>query len=126
MLTIDNSCLPDFASITSLKSEIYLCDPVKNIISCCNMEGTTIWSFTDDTIIKNPKGIAVDGMGYVYVISQDLNNVIVISPDGNQSKVLLCQLDGLEYPTAIQYDRKRDRLLVANKTKKAFLFDISH
>lgn len=90
------------------------------------MEGTTIWSFKDDTIIKNPKGITVDGMGYVYVISQDLNNVIVISPDGNQSKVLLCQLDGLEYPTAIQYDRKRDRLLVANKTKKAFLFDISH
>lgn len=125
MSTIDN-CLPNFASITSLKSKIYFCDPVKNVISCCNMVGTTIWSFTDDTIIKKPQGIAVDGMGNAYVTNQDLNNVIVISPDGNQSKLLLSQSDGLENPKAIQYDRKRDRLLVANKTMKAFLFDISH
>lgn len=100
MLTIDN-CLPNFASITSLKSKIYCCDPAKNIISCCNMVGTPIWSFTDNNIIKNPKGIAVDGMSNVYVTNQDLNNVIVISPDGNQSKLLLS--DGLDNPTAIQY-----------------------
>lgn len=90
------------------------------------MDGNSIWTFKDDTVIKKPSGIAVDGMGNVYITNQDLNNVIVISPDGNQSKQLLSQSDGLNKPRAIQYDRKRNRLLVANKTEKAFLFDISH
>lgn len=120
------SNLPRQASLTSFEAKLYFCDPNKNLISCSDMEGTTIWTFKDDTLIKNPSGIAVDGMGNVYITNQGLNNVIVVSPDGNQSKLLLSQLDGLENPLAIQYDRKRNRLLVANKTKKAFLFDISH
>lgn len=90
------------------------------------MKGNNIWSFKDDTVIKNPSGIAVDGVGNIYVTNQNLNNVIIISPDGKHSRQLLSESDGLDKPRAIQYDRKQNRLLVANTTGKAFLFDISH
>lgn len=89
------------------------------------MDGTTIWSFKDGTVITNPRGIAVDDMGNVYITNGDQNNVTVISPDRTQSKQLLSQADGLKIPTAIQYDRKQNRLLVANYIEKAFVFDIS-
>ncbi|CAG2222245.1 CD91 [Mytilus edulis] len=79
-------------------------------------------------ISDNPEssGIAVDGIGNIYVTNQDLNNVIIISLDGKQRKQLLSKSGGLDKPRAIQYDRKQNRLLVANTTGKAFLFDISH
>ncbi|XP_052082944.1 uncharacterized protein LOC127720410 [Mytilus californianus] len=118
--------LPTAASLALFKSKLYFCDPEKNTISCSDMEGNSIWTFKDDRVIKNPSGIAVDGMGNVYVTNQDLNNVIIVSSDGFQSKQLLSQSDGLKNPKAIQYDRKRNLLLVANKKKEAFLFDISH
>lgn len=123
--TIQNK-LPYNAPLTSFKSKLYFCDPKLNTVSCCDMEGKNIWSFKDDTVIKNPSGIAVDGMGNAYVTNKDLNNVIVISPDGNQRRQLLSESDSLDKPKAIQYDRKRNRLLVANTSRKAFLFDISH
>ncbi|VDI50144.1 Hypothetical predicted protein [Mytilus galloprovincialis] len=90
------------------------------------MDGTTIWSFKDDTVIANPRGIAVEDMENVYITNGDQNNVTVISPDRTQSKQLLSQADGLKIPTATQYDRKQNRLLVANYVEKAFLFDISY
>ncbi|CAG2222242.1 unnamed protein product [Mytilus edulis] len=98
--------LPNYTLLTSFKSKLYIGDPDINTISCCEMDGTTIWSFKDDTVITNPRGIAVDGMGNVYITNGDQNNVTVISSDGNQSKQLLSKVDGLKIPTAIQYDRK--------------------
>ncbi|XP_071147614.1 uncharacterized protein [Mytilus edulis] len=114
------------ASLTSFESKLYVCDPKLNTVSCCDMEGNNIWSFKDDAVIKKPGGIAVDGMGNVYVTNEDMHNVIVISPDGNQTRQLLSQSDGLKKPRAIQYNRRQNRLMVANKSEKAFLFDISH
>ncbi|CAC5383434.1 unnamed protein product [Mytilus coruscus] len=122
--TIRND-LTSNSSLTSFESKIYVCDPSTYIISCCDMEGSTIWSFKDGSVIKNPRGIAVDGIGNVYVTNQDFNNVIVMSSDGNQCKQLLSQTGGLKNPRAIQYDRIRNRLLVTNMKEKAFIFDIS-
>ncbi|XP_071145095.1 uncharacterized protein [Mytilus edulis] len=118
--------VPSDVSLTSFESKIYFCDPGKKTITCCDMEGKSIWTFKDDTVIRNPSGITVDGNGNVYVSNQGLNNVIVISADGTRSKQLLSESDGLKKPKAIQYDRKRNRLLVANLKEKAFLFDISN
>ncbi|XP_052082943.1 uncharacterized protein LOC127720409 [Mytilus californianus] len=118
--------LSKYTSLTSFESKLYFCDPSTNTISCCDMEGSTIWSFKDDTVIKKPSGIAVDGMGNVYVTNKDLNNVIVISPDGLNSRQLLSESNGLKRPRAIQCNKRKNRLLVANEEAKAFLFDISH
>jgi hypothetical protein len=61
----------------------------------------------------------------VYIVGCDSNNVVVISPDGQRHRQLLCSTDGLVNPRVLDYDRSTNRLLVVYSKNPALLFDVT-
>ncbi|XP_052078274.1 uncharacterized protein LOC127716188 [Mytilus californianus] len=106
-------------------NKLYYTDRDKNSVTCSDMESQLVWTFRDETVLKDPLGITVDTCGFVYVVSHAMNSVVVLSPDGQEKKVLLTNINGLKTPCALNYDKLRNRLLVANSERTAYLFDVS-
>jgi len=96
-----------------------------DIVTCCNLHGTTQWELTDERGLCDSRGISVDNDGNVYVVGGNSNNVVVISPDGQRHRELLSSKDGLIKPRVLDYDRSTNRLLVVNNSKSAYLFDVT-
>lgn len=106
-------------------NNLYYTDSNKGVVSCSDMNGQPIWTFKDETVLKKPRGISVDIRGCVYVVSSEQNNVVVLSSNGQDKRVLLTEANGLKIPRALHYDKLKNRLLVANEKASAFLFDVS-
>jgi DNA-binding beta-propeller fold protein YncE len=96
-----------------------------NIVTCCDLHGTTQWEFKDTRVLQGPRGISIDNDGNVYVVAYSTNNVVVISPDGQRLRQLLSSKDGLSFPRVLDYDKSTNRLLVVNQNSTAFLFDVT-
>lgn len=82
-------------------------------IHCCDRNGKKIWTFKDENL-RNPRAITYDDEGHIYVTGRWSNNVIAISPDGKQSKVLLSKAEGLDCPTGLFYEKDKKRLLLCD------------
>ncbi|VDI32807.1 Hypothetical predicted protein [Mytilus galloprovincialis] len=114
-----------FGYIAVFNNKLYYTDRDENVVTCCDMAGQILWTFSDESVLNEPWGIAVDVRGFVYVVCNLMNIVVVLSPDGQDKRVLLTNIDGLKSPRVLHYDKLRDRLLVVNEETHAFLFDIS-
>jgi hypothetical protein len=71
--------------------------------ACCNRNGKQIRTFKDENL-QNPRVVTYDDEGHVYVTGRWSNNVIAISPDGRQSKVLLSKAEGLDCQTLATFN----------------------
>jgi hypothetical protein len=105
--------------------KLYYTNNNTHTVTCCDLHGTTQWEFNDNHVLRGPRGISVDNDGNVYIVGCDSNNVVVISPDGQRHRQLLCSTDGLVNPRVLDYDRSTNRLLVVNYHSTAFLFDVT-
>jgi DNA-binding beta-propeller fold protein YncE len=105
--------------------KLYYTNYFTHTVICCDLHSTTQWEFNDDCVILCPCGIAVDNNGDVYVVGCNSSNVVVISPNGQRHRQLLSSKDGLKNPPVLDYDRSTNRLLVVNKSRTAFLFDVT-
>ena len=103
-------------------NEVKCAESDKNVASCYTKDGKLSWAFSDDDIIRYPVGIAEDRNRFMYLVGQETNNVIVISPDGQYCKQILSLKDGLDKPFAVCINVSRNELLVCNFSGKAFLF----
>ncbi|XP_052062277.1 uncharacterized protein LOC127702207 [Mytilus californianus] len=113
-------------NIANHKNRLFLTNAFNNTLCCCDLFGSVIWIFNDDTM-KYPFGITTDGNGNVYLTCNDSSNVIAISSDGKHHKEILNEDDGLRRPSGICYDKLNDRLLVCDEGNgQAFLYDIKH
>ena len=111
--------------VATFRDRLYYANWVTDIVTCCDLYGTTQWEFKDEGVLTKPLGVSVDNDGNVYVVGLDSNNVVVISPDGQRHRQLLSSKDGLEQPRVLNYDKSTNRLLVVNESKSAYLFDVS-
>ncbi|XP_071120901.1 uncharacterized protein [Mytilus edulis] len=110
--------LPPFSYIEVFNDKIYFTYDGPKSIVCCDMNGGAIWTFKDENILKYPRGIALDNYGNVYVACSALHRIVVLSPDGQQNRQLLSSVDGLFKPYGIHFDRKNNRVLIRNQSKK--------
>ncbi|XP_052083316.1 uncharacterized protein LOC127720644 [Mytilus californianus] len=114
--------------IATVKDRLFLTNPSKNELYCCDLYGQFIWTFTNDQM-QLPRGITTDGNGNVYVTCQLSSNVIVVLPDGIHHIELLSWKNEnmFGYAKGIYYDKLNDCLLVSNGVNNnAFLYDIKH
>ena len=111
--------------VATLGDKLYYTSLKKHTVTCCDLQGTTQWEFKDERVLKCPLGISVDNDGNVYVVGRESINVVVISPDGQRHRQLLCSTDGLILPRVLDYEKSTNKLLVVNRGDIAFLFDVS-
>ncbi|XP_063415903.1 uncharacterized protein LOC134697549 [Mytilus trossulus] len=70
-----------------------------NAVNCYAESGQQIWEYTQD--LSGPRGHCIDTYGNIIVGDCESNSIIVISKDGQNSKVLIGEEDGLEDPMCI-------------------------
>ncbi|XP_071141808.1 tripartite motif-containing protein 2-like [Mytilus edulis] len=104
---------------------IYYTNKDRNTVSCYEILGNLKWTFKDEENMQYPQGISVDNNGNVYVVSTNTNSVVIITPDGKRCRTILSSRDGLSFPRALHFEPISNKLLVANETDFAFLFDVS-
>ncbi|XP_052087357.1 uncharacterized protein LOC127724434 isoform X2 [Mytilus californianus] len=112
------------AYIAVFGSNLYFTNKSENTVTCSDLEGNVKWIFKDESILSFPLGISLDHYGNVYVVGNKFSNVVVISPDGKRSKIILSSAEGLDCPRVLHYNRENNQLLVANQNGNAFLFDV--
>ncbi|VDI34731.1 Hypothetical predicted protein [Mytilus galloprovincialis] len=78
-------------------------DYMGNAVYCVDGSGKQIWKYTQD--LTGPRGLCKDTSGNIMVADCDSNRIIVISKDGQNSKVLIGEEEGLDSPMCICFKR---------------------
>lgn len=111
--------------IATSENKLYYTNNKNHSVTCCDMEGNIKWTFKDENVLQDPRGIAVDNVGNVYTVSNSQHALIVISADGQHNRQLLSKENGLVNSFAVAYDKIQNRICVVNYKDKGFLFDIT-
>lgn len=75
-----------------------------------------------DHNVNKPLGIDVDRYGFVYVACRNPHEIIALSQDGKESRVILSADSGVNDPFAINIDRESSLLAFSNGTTDVFSF----
>jgi hypothetical protein len=124
--TIPNTATPTYSYVVAFAEKVIYTDKTRKTIKCCLFNGTPIWQFKDEYIVRTPRGIAVDEKGYLYLIGECTSNTVIISADGQYQKQILTNENGLNKPSAVCFDKPNKQLLVANVDDgMAYIFSFS-
>ncbi|XP_063418449.1 uncharacterized protein LOC134701250 [Mytilus trossulus] len=119
------SCnLPICSYVSVFSDKIYYTNYEYSSVVCCDKNGSRVWIFEDKLVLDEPEGISIDNNGHVFVVGVKSSNVVIISNDGKHHKQLLTKDDGLRSPSAIFLDKENKKLLVANTSTSAFVYNI--
>ncbi|XP_063411174.1 uncharacterized protein LOC134694109 [Mytilus trossulus] len=120
------SCkLPWGSYVSVFNGNIYYTDCVDHSVACCDHNGSRVWTFKDNSVLKEPRGITADNEGNVFVVWEQSSTVVIISKDGKHHKEILTKGDGVLYPTAIFFDKQKKKLLVTNLESTVFLYNVA-
>ena len=109
----------------SLRDDTIKCTDWKtNTIYCYTLTGQQMWAFKDENVLRAPIGIALDKNRNVYVAGRETNNVVVLSPDGENSREIVSNSEGLNKPYSLRINIDRSELLVCNLRGPAFVFSL--
>ncbi|CAG2238552.1 unnamed protein product [Mytilus edulis] len=109
--------------VTTSKGKIYHTNSESGIVTCYRcFTGQKVWEYKDESVVESVYGVAVDNDSNVYVVSNENNSIVVLSPDGKHACRLLGRLNGIQCPCGIYFDKRRNILLVTNLCGTAFLY----
>ncbi|VDI02423.1 Hypothetical predicted protein [Mytilus galloprovincialis] len=78
---------------------VFYSDFIGYAVYCYDESGKQIWKYTQD--LSQPYGLCTDTYGNIIVADYMCHRIIVISKDGQNSKVLISEEDGLNSPQCI-------------------------
>lgn len=103
-----NIILSRCSNIAIWKDNLYFIDN-DDSVTCYDLQGGVKWKLKHNTLLTNARGITVENYERVYVSGYEFNNVVVISPDGNEHRVFLSGKDGLINPQYLCFHRKKNQ-----------------
>ncbi|CAC5389182.1 unnamed protein product [Mytilus coruscus] len=132
MRTISLPNINRISNLTIENGKFFIAEPmfhkrgsVVPSINCLDLDGKLIWEFNDnDGKFTQPFSMAFDGNGNVYVSDVINHIVVVISPNGKHNRKLLSEVDGMQSPIGVMWDKQSDCLLVCNENGEIFFYDI--
>ncbi|XP_071141793.1 uncharacterized protein [Mytilus edulis] len=117
--------MPHFSYVAVYGDNMYYTNKDNHSVTCYDIHGNLKWTFKNRQNLQYPQGISVDNNENVYVASMATNSVVIITPDGKRCRTILSSCDGLRSPCVLHFEPTSNKLLVANESKTAFLFDVS-
>ncbi|CAG2206650.1 unnamed protein product [Mytilus edulis] len=110
--------------VTTSKGKIYHTKYESGTVTCYTVTGHKVWEYTDESILKSVHGVAVDNDSNVYVVSNENDSIVVLSPDGKHARRLLTNENGIQQPYGIYFDKGRNILMVTNVYGPASLYEV--
>ena len=108
-------------SISSISTVNYLHHRDNNIyytdynkVYCIEKDGLYVFTFGSPDH-KGADGIDTDRQGNVYVVGRVSNNILRLSPDGQNSDIIMKEVDGISDPVTLCFSRDFKKLFVSNK-----------
>ncbi|XP_071170996.1 uncharacterized protein [Mytilus edulis] len=83
-------------------------------VKCYDGSGKQIWQYTQD--LEGPRGLCIDTYGNIIVADYQSDSIIVISKDGQNSKVLIGEEDGLKDPMCICFKHNESAGFICDDT----------
>ena len=80
-----------FMAVDEARSHVILPSERDHTIYCYDFEANQIFAY-HDTKIARPRGVAIDGDGYIYVCEEKQGTIIVLSQSGNLSRIIKDEL----------------------------------
>ncbi|CAG2244415.1 unnamed protein product [Mytilus edulis] len=87
------------SSFVHYNDRVIYADYTGSAVYCVDKTGVQIWGYKQD--LSEPVGLCTDLYGNIIVTDHGSNRILVISKDGQNSKVLLSEEGGLKYPWRI-------------------------
>ncbi|CAC5399244.1 unnamed protein product [Mytilus coruscus] len=115
--------MPHYCYTAAFGNHIYHSNVLTNVVTCYDQQGKPQWTFHNESVLKNPRGIDLDNDGNVYVMGTNSNNVVVIFPDGQRHREVLTASDGLVSPFSLCYNNSKKQLLVVNYSDVDHLYN---
>ncbi|XP_063447459.1 uncharacterized protein LOC134727001 [Mytilus trossulus] len=107
--------LPWGTYITTVDDKICFVNHEIDIIKLLDSSSNVCRTFNYKHFLRNPRGVTSDNLGVIYLIGHTTNNVVSISTiDNMECKQVLSMEDGLLNPTAIDFDWRRNSLMVVS------------
>jgi sugar lactone lactonase YvrE len=95
-------------------NSIYYTDYHK--VYCIKKDGSNVFTFISPDLI-GPYGIDTDRQGNVYVVGWGSNNILRLSPDGQNSDIIMKE-DGISNPLTLCFSGDFKKLFVSNERGK--------
>ncbi|XP_071130608.1 uncharacterized protein [Mytilus edulis] len=89
-------------------------DSIGKAVYCVDESGKQIWEYKQDLI--GPRGLCIDTYGNIIAADSDSHRIIVISKDGQDSKVLISKEDGLGFPMFICFKHNESSGFICDST----------
>ncbi|CAC5394199.1 TRIM2_3 [Mytilus coruscus] len=104
----------DFFNVVYHNDRIIYSDSRGKAVTCIDVSGKQIWQNKQD--LSRPEGLCTDAYGNIIVADVESDRIIVISKDGQNSKILIREEDGLKTPTCIYLKHNDSTGLICDYT----------
>jgi sugar lactone lactonase YvrE len=113
------------SSISSVGTVYYIHHSGNNIyytdydrhMYCIKKDGSNVFTFRSPDL-KEADGIDNDRQGNVYVVGRRSNNIVRLSPDGQNSDIIMKEEDGISDPVTLCFSKDVKKLFVSNEGGK--------
>jgi sugar lactone lactonase YvrE len=88
-----------------------------NEVYCIKKDGSNLFTFSSPDL-QGTFGIDTDRPGNLYVVGWRSHNIVRLSPDGQNSDIVLKKVDGIKKPQTLCFSRDFKKLFVSNEDGK--------
>ncbi|XP_063406239.1 uncharacterized protein LOC134690192 [Mytilus trossulus] len=122
--TVVKCKLPPWSYVALTDNHLYYTNTTLHTVTCSSMVGKIVWEYQNE-MLKEPRGLALDDRGYIYIAGNTSSNVILLCSNGQKCQQLLSKDNGIRNPRALYYDIPHNQLFVATKEGKVHIFEVS-
>lgn len=89
-------------------------------VSCCDVNGKHLWTFENQDMLREARGVVVDAIGRVFVAGNKSNNIVCLTTDGRFAK----EVRKVTSPFALCVNEKNNQLVVGTESGTLLIFRV--